>query len=111
MLLKKLKSTDKNNMKTIKYKNEDGETHIGFLLASGDDADLILLPITNDDDDSDCLVLGTKKDEYYVDAKTNWTNIDRSETFALIDSCKLLEKSKFDLTEYNQYLKLKKKYE
>lgn len=98
-------------MKVIKYKNEDNQVHVGFLLASGDDADLILLPMTSDDDDCDCFILGTNNGEYYVDAKTNCTNIDRSEIFELIDSCKLLEKSKFDLTEYNQYLKLKEKYE
>lgn len=98
-------------MKTVKYKNEDGETHIGFLLACGDDADLILLPITNPDDDSDCFVLGIKKGEYYVDAKTNWTNMSRENTIQLIDSCQVLDKSNFDLTEYKTYLKLKKKYE
>src|SRR5574343_1609994 len=98
-------------MKTVKYKNEDGEILIGFLLAYADDADLILLPITNPDDDSDCFVLGVKNGEYYVDAKTNWINMGRENTLELIDSCKLLEKSKFDLTEYQTYLKLKKKYE
>lgn len=98
-------------MKTVKYKNEDGEILIGFLLAYGDDADLILLPITNPNDDSDCFVLGVKNGEYYVDTKTNWTNMGRENTLQLIDSCKLLEKSKFDLTEYQTYLKLKKKYE
>lgn len=98
-------------MKIIKYKDEDNNVHVGFLLACGDDADLILLPMSSNDDSSDCLVFGIKEGEYYVDVKTNWTNLDRLMTFELIDSCKLLEKSKFDLTEYNQYLKLKKKYE
>lgn len=98
-------------MKIIKYKNEDNEVHVGFLLTCGDDADLILLPMSNDDDDSDCLIFGTKEGEYYVDVKTNWTNLSRSQSMELIKSCIHLEKSKFELTEYLTYLKLKKKYE